>query len=422
MEKHFNLFLVLVIINLLSSYQNPISFTISIDFNSNSEGLYINNVNEIETSPCQKWIPSLFIPTLLISFIHKIPKGDDISGTSFNLNLPFYLKNKIFKVSLIDNVPFLKPEYSGSLMKAVLESFDQCYFGISPGFDNAEHLEEKYYVLNKLKNLTLIKEKIFSFEKWDSEINPKSKFYLGEFNEIFSSNKGNIGTCENYPNDAHWGCSFKKMIFNDINIPLTDEDGNLYKIYFASETHNLIFPKSFEKTFADQTNNSCQIESNNYLKCKNYFDNSKYLPLQLTEGNDNFIITGEIDNLNRYSSYEESNKDLVRITFDEKISYIILPLIVFKNFDIQFNAEKGQISFYTDNSTILSVKKKVNESSFSVGLFFIIILIILLILALGIGFHMFFIKKKRCVERSINQFSKFEDEESYNNINEKKVF
>lgn len=212
------------------------------------------------------------------------------------------------------------------------------------------------------------------------------------------------------------------MLFNNIKIPLTNENGNLYKIYFASETHNLIFPKSYEDIFAKESNYSCQIDTKNYLKCNKFFDNSNHLPLQLTEENDKFIITGEVDNLNRFSNYEESRKDLARITFDEKISYIILPLIVFKEFDIQFNADKGQISFYTDNSTILKVKEKANESSSSAGTILIIVLIVIIIISLILGFHLFFIKSKRCVERNINQFSKFEDEESYQNINEKKVF
>lgn len=33
-----------------------------------------------------------------------------------------------------------------------------------------------------------------------------------------------------------------------------------------------------------------------------------------------------------------------------------------------------------------------------------------------------FVKRRRKTERNINQFSKFEDEESYKNINENKVF
>jgi len=418
MEKHFNFFLIFFLINILSSYENDTPFIISIDFNQNSEGLYVNNDKETEFSPCPKWIPSLFLPTLLISNANELKKYDDVSVDLFNLNLPFYMKNKLFKVKLYDNVPFLKQDYSGTLMFAVYDDFTQCYFGISPGIYNDEHLEEKYYVLNRLKNSTLIKEKIFSFEKWDSEINPKSKFYLGESNEVFSSNKGIIGTCENYPNESHWGCSFKEMLFNNIKIPLTNENGNLYKIYFSSETHNLIFPKSYEEIFVKGSNNSCQIDTKNYLKCNKYFDDSNHLPIILTEENNKFIITGEVDNLNRFSNYEESKKDLARISFDEKISYIILPLIVFKEFDIQFNAEKGQISFHTDNSTILKVKEKEKEkeSSSSVGIVLIIILIILLILGLSYGAYWFFIQRKKGVEKNINQFSKFEDEVSYHNL------
>lgn len=414
MEKHFNLFLIIILINILSSYQDPKTFTVSIDFNQDTEGLYINNDNELKLSPCQKWIPSLFIPTLLISSSHKVIKGEDIPGDNFYINLPFYNKNEQFRVVLFNNVPFLKQDFSGALMQALFEEFDQCYFGISPGIYNNEHLDEKYYVLDNLKNSTLIKEKIFSFEKWDSEINPKSKFYLGEFNEIFRSNNGNIGTCNSYPKESQWGCSFKEMKFNGINIPLKNDNGNLYKIYFSSEFHNLVFPKSFEEIFVEESNRSCQVETRNYLKCNNYFDKSNNLPLQLTEENDNFIITGEVDNLNRFTNYDENKKDLARITFDEKISYIILPLIVFKKFDIQFNAQKGQISFYSDNSTILKVKEKEkeNESSFSIGVVLIVILIILLILGLSYGAYWFFIQRKKGVEKNINQFSKFEDEVS----------
>ena len=89
---------------------------------------------------------------------------------------------------------------------------------------------------------------------------------------------------------------------------------------------------------------------------------------------------------------------------------------------LQFDAENSLISFYTENSEILEVKEKRKNKSSSIGTVLIIILIILVVLGLIFGAYWFFIKRRRSVETNINTFSKFDDEDSYNNLNGKKVF
>ena len=97
-----------------------------------------------------------------------------------------------------------------------------------------------------------------------------------------------------------------------------------------------------------------------------------------------------------------------------------MPLSVFKKFHLQFDAEKRLINFYANDSDILQVKEKEKNGSSSSGII-ITILIILIVLVLCLGGYWFY-KKKRNTEKNINNFSKFEDEEDYQKIKEKKVF
>ena len=74
-------------------------------------------------------------------------------------------------------------------------------------------------------------------------------------------------------------------------------------------------------------------------------------------------ITLELDKFNRY--YTESNDDNERINLilSDEIHFIIFPLIMFKQFHVQFDAEKKVINFYTKNSSLLQVKKENHETS-----------------------------------------------------------
>jgi hypothetical protein len=426
MEKKLILFLIFIIINI--SFSNQIfefEMTLDIDVDSDSESesdeFYINT--QIKESPCTRWTPSLFIPTLLIPKKNIIAKGTSLDGINFYINIPFIDRNNDIKILPFEGVPSIIENYEDILMKSFGSEVSLCYFGISPGINIYKELNKEHNTLNNLKTKEKIKERIFSFTKWDIKANPpKSKLYLGESQNIFKSNEGIIGTCESYPNDSLWGCSFKEMILNNISIPLKNENQTLYKIYFASEIQNLYFPKSYETIFKELSKDSCVINKKNYLECRNFFNSSNYVSLQLTEENEKFIIKGQVDNLARFNNTDaESKKDMARIRFED-IRYIILPIMTFKEFHVQFDAENSLISFYTNNSEILKVKEKEKNKSSSIGSILIIILIILLILGLSYGIYWFFIKKRRNIETNINTFSKFEDEEDYKNLNEKKVF
>ena len=419
-KQYFNLFIICFITKVFFSKQNLETFETQIKTNINSEGFYINDFKKY--SEVEQWIPSLMSPTLLFVSTKDISQGYKIHDLHINLRFPFVLHNKEFVVDLYQNVPFLKFNYTGILMKISQYNKDTYYFGISPSTCEYPKLKEEYNTLIKLKNDYSIHKKIFSFDTW--KINPqneseiKSYFYLGDFNDIFNSNDKIVATCDSYHNNSHWGCSFKEMVFNNIKIQLKNET-YIYKIYFASETHNLIFPTSFMEVLKELSNQDCDIDDNRYLACKNLFNDSNYVPLKLTEENEKFTITGQLDNIIRFNANEPKKKNISRIIFEE-IDYIVLPLSVFKNFHLQFDAENNLISFYANESSILEVKKKEKDSSSSLGIV-IAIIIILIILVLGFGGYWYFSKRKN-IEKNINNFSKFEDEEDYQSINGKKVF
>ena len=416
MKKNFNFLLIFFIVKIFLLTQE-FQFDVSIDMNELESGGGFR-IADTRNKACGTWLPSLFMPILYVPDSTVIKEGTLIPDQKINLKSPFFNDNIEFVAQMFKNISFLTNDLNGILMRPLSASVYNCYFGISPRI-NITGLEEGNSLLNDLKNNNLIVNKIFSFQEWDITSNPvKTKFYLGDSHNVFNSDTGIIGTCENEPNNSLWGCPFKEMILNNINIPLTNENG-LYKIYFASETHNIIFPKKFEDIIIKSSNNSCAFNYKvNYLKCEDFFKDSYYVPLQLTEENENFVITGQVDSLGRFNEKKDENKDYVRIQF-ENIDYIILPLMAFKEFHVQFDAGYNLIKFYTNNPNILKVKKtKSGTSGLSV---FIVILIIIILL--GLGFAVFwFIKNRRKTGTNINKFSKFEDEEDYQNINEKKVF
>jgi len=414
MEKHLNFFLIFFIIELFFP-SKEFEFEVSIDMKElKSGGGFL--IADARKKVCGTWRPSLFLPILYVPEPTDINEGALIPQTKLNIKSPFFNDNKEFVVQMFKNISFLSDNLKGILLRPLSANVYNCYFGISPRA-NITGLEEGNVLLNELKDNNFIGKKIFSFQQWDIISNPvKTKFYLGDSHNDFNSNTGIIGTCESDTNDSLWGCSFKEMIFNNINIPLTNENGQ-YKIYFASETHNLIFPNKFEEIIIKSSNNSCTINDEDYLKCADFFKDSDYVPLQLTEANENFVITGQVDSMGRFNENKE-NKDYARIQF-EKIDYIILPLMAFKEFHVQFDADKYLVKFYTNNPNILKVKISKSGSS---GLSVFIVLLIIIIL-LGLGFAVFWLMKNRRKDgTNINKFSKFEDEEDYQNMNEKKVF
>ena len=134
------------------------------------------------------------------------------------------------------------------------------------------------------------------------------------------------------------------------------------------------------------------------------------------------VENSKLKNLNK-----DNDKEIIQINFSLE-NYIIFPLILFKQFHVQFDAEKKVINFYTTNSSLLQVKQEKketpkNEDESSSGLTaFLVILIILLIIGIGLGVFYFLRKSRNKVEKDINRFTKFEDEEDFKNMNENKVY
>ena len=427
MKKNICLFLIYFISNISFSFQIPDKYDIVINTQQNLEDMYIDDKNN--NSPCDKWVPSLTTPILIVPSNIHIYKGNEMHS-SFELKNPLFNKNGEFELDLFENVTFLEDNYKVFLARSVIpNAISSCYLGLYFGIENYGELTEDQTNLNILKNYKKIKEKVFSFDIWDLKnlkfgtIN--TTFYFGESHEIFNSNKGVIGTCQSDPKNPFWGCQFKEMIFNNFNIPLKDDQGEFYKIYFVTETYNIIFPLSFKEKFNNITNDICKFNKQGFLACENFFNENDFVPLQLTEENDNMIITGQVDSVNRFDKEEESKKDFVRIVFEE-IEYIMIPLMVFKQFHIQFNADKNEINFYTNDETILKTKQssKKNDSSSSGISTIIIILIILIILIIIviIGIRWFIKNGNSNVEKNINKFNKLEEEEDFHNINENRVF
>ena len=417
MGKYIHIFFFFLLIKIFLATPDYEIFDVTIILNdTNLEGLFIGDKSEEKI--CPKWIPSLFFPLLYTS--KNVDTKDAILIIEYSkkkLFYPVFFSNKTITFNTYQDINFLNNKFQSKIMKEIYQQVNNCYFGLSHGVNTFESLKEEDVTLNYLKEKNFINKKIFSFDIWNL-INFKTTFYIGDSHENFNSNTGIIGTCESYSKDSPWGCSFKKMLFNNINIPLED-NGSLYKIYFSSETHDLIFPNSFKEIFKNYTSSSCFCTNDNYLSCPDFFKVSKYVPIQLTEENDNFVITGQVDSIFRFNTLEEDKKDYARIQFDD-INCIILPLIVFKEFHVQFDAESNLIKFYTKDSNILKVKEIKKEGSSALKAF-LVILVILILLGLCLA-GVFYFKNKRKTESNINKFSKFEDEEDYQNMNEKKVF
>ena len=381
-----NLFIICLIINISPSFQILIKYEIKIPINEGKLSNFFFIVDG-KYDVCEKWVPSLLNSILLIPNYYDISTGILIPEVNFEIRYPFLNKNRLFKLQFFKSV--IIGNYSLFLGRPLFIQFNECYFGLSPNTNEFNGILEPINNLNILKENNKIKNKIFSFDKWTiSDDSIISNFYLGDEHEIFRTNSGVIGKC--ISNNSFWGCEFNEIIFNDISIPLLNKDGYFYQIHFALETHNIIFPNIYKEIFLNKTNNLCNANIENYLTCINLFNDKEYIPIKLI--NEEMTMIAEIDNLNRFNSKDKSRANITRITFED-IYYIVFPLIMFKNFYIQFNGEKNIISFYTPNSSLLQIKKKNNEesSSFLIAILVIIIIVVLL----SIGFIIYRIIKKR---------------------------
>lgn len=421
-RKHDYYFLFLFLLNIILEKSNYITFPLSTFINKEEfKPLSINDKNTGNVV-CKYWIPSLLYPTLLVDPEYEIGQGLVYLKRKFKTFCPAILMTEELEIYLYENATFNENNLILSKIRNIVP-VDDCFFGLAQK-GNYDALNESEINLIKLKNDNRIEKKIFSFDKWNIKKETiTSNLYLGDIHQNFTSNNGIVANCTVTTQD--WGCSFKQMNFNNKIIELTMDNGTYYKIYFSSENHKIIFPESFREKFNKTTNQVCQEDKKSEgISCPNLFDSSQnFIPLKLI--NENMTITTQIDNLLRFNSSQEDNKK-TRITF-ENIECFILPLIMFKQFHVQFDLDNNIISFFTTDKSILELMKKEedpgrqdeNESSNTGTVLLIIFIIIILILLLGFGVF-WFIKKKRASAENINKYNKFdEDEQNFQNMNEK---
>ena len=420
-------------LNIIFTQEGYELFKISININSNTLGkLYIDfsstekNDDSDDDTKCGKWIPSLLSPILLVKNKINVKNFTIYDRENVMIYNPALINDIVTGKCYLSN---LYNKYQLVLAKETFGTYvDDCYFGLSSGLGNSSILPNETN-LNYLKNTTLITQKIFSFDKWVlKEKSLDIDFYFGDAHQKFSSNNGIIGTCKGNKDDYFFGCPFKKISFNNNIELINDKNGNFYKIFFSSENHNIIFPEGFREKFYKITNNECsELPGTKSISCKNLFNTDNYFPLKLIDENMN--ITIEIDNILRYNKEKGDDQYETNIKFEE-IDYLILPLIVFKQFHVQFNANDNLISFYTTNETILEIKKEEEnskkedepEESSNAGTIILIIFISLIILALVFGIFWFIRKRKSSGEKNINKYNKFEEDDNFQDMNEKRLF
>ena len=428
-------FIILFLLNILLTKEEYKTFKINISIKENElDNLSINDDSSTdEDRGCEKWIPSLFNPVLLVPGEFVIRGLDDLENEFeiYSAYLFGEIKVHLYKLELFSK------KYNLILAKNFVKRLvKDCYFGLSYSIANYIELNENQINLKSLMENNKIDNEIFSFDKWTiKESSIESNFYFGDAHDNFINNRGIIGKCYANIEDIYWGCPFTKISLNNNITELKRDNENdekkYYKIFFSSESHNIIFPSSFKKKFLDLSNNNCfENSETKEISCQNLFNSEYYIPLKLI--NDNMTITTEIDNIYTFNRTKEDKKYNTRIIFEE-VDYFILPLIMFKKFHIQFDAKNKIISFYTTNSSILELKKeeennsnnedkKEEQPSSNAGIIVLVIFIVLLILVLLFGIIWFIRKRRGSGDKNINKYNKFEDDENFQDMNEKRVF
>lgn len=426
---NLHLFIFIFLINLLFSKQEYYSYDMEIP-TGNSE-LKILNIKSDDI--CEEWIPSLSSPILIAP--SNIDATDKKKIDELTINNPFLNFEEPQLDITLYNYYVLNQKFNATLGKIKnSQELKNCHLGLSSRFGTNTNINEKFFFLNILKENKNLNKSIYSFDKWklNEKTNTiKTNFYLGDSHSDFKENKekGIIATCQTNKSDPYMGCFFKQMSFNGKTANLKNDTFE-YKIYFSTDDYNIIFPKSFENDFNEITGYQCfsknphRDDPDYYLFCDKMFNESNFALLNLI--NDDMNITIEIDNEVRFNIENENNlKHKTKIRY-ENVEYFILPLIMFKNFHVQFDDENDLIKFYTTNQSILQIysknEKKDNDSKGNVGKAFLIIFIILLIVALLVIAFWLIKKRKGKVEKSINKYNKFEDEDNFQNMNDKRVF
>lgn len=417
-KEYINLYFICFIICISFCNNNYKSFILFAEIKSQLE---IMNIKD--NGFCEKLIPSLFFPTILFpSSIRINAKGVDIYLSDVFIPV---LSNYEFIIGFYNLSSDLILGYNNVIMgrERFSDIINNCYVGLSHGNANFTFLEERFILLNQLYKSNQIEKRIFSFGRWEITSNSiYSNFYFGDVHELFLSKeeKGIIASCKNTNKNSSsfWGCYFNQINFNNTIVSLKMNNNELYPIYFASETYDIFIPISFKDNFKLLTNNKCLFsESDNefYTYCENFFNEDLYQIIQLI--NDDMKITIEIDSAKRFTTDNNELKNKTRIRF-HNFDYFIFPLIMFKNFHVQFDAENNIIQFYTTNKSILSVKneEKTKKKGFSkVLLAFIIIIIIFSISVVGFIIYKFIrMKKEEYIQKDIKKIEDIEEFQSMN--------
>ena len=359
------------------------------------------------TDLCSKWIPSLFSSTALIGSTISIMGHYKTIFKNIYIYNPYTLKylnqslySDIFLYTSIFNEIYIAKTYN--LFPTIWPKY--CLFGL----DYSEVIY-KGQNLNTIKNLLpkQIGKNIFSFGKWDLTKQDfiYSRLYIGDSHENFLEN---VGTCDIQNKTNFYGCIFKDFIFLNKTYSLINNN-KPYIIYFSSEFNKIYFPKIFEKKIKN-----CYLQKNNSEFICEELKYKDYIPLKLR--NDNMNITLEVDKINRFHAIYPTSAGTTNIFFHD-LEYIIFPLVMLKNFHVQFDVEKRLISFYSNDTNILEIKEKAfldskdnNTDGFYTWLIIFIISGILLIL--GCIYYFFYYKKKYLNFEKFNKYSKYEDEET----------
>ena len=387
----------------------------------------------IETGDtCSKWVPALFSQILIIKYEISHEYKDENYDLNFKSNPAS--KKGISTDSLemhlySGSVTIFNPIFIAESRSDKWPSY--CQFGLGYSDIFAGQPAHNYNAIKNLINSNQIDKNIFSFDKWNfSDFqNIASKIFIGDSHEDFFGD--NVGTCKIQNDTGYFGCIFDDFIFLNETISLIKEENNQsYIIYFSSEFTKIYFPQYFFKKIADGEKCKYTTIPSTRLTCEELKE-KEYLPLKLR--NENMNITLEVDYIGRY--YKYSAEGVANILFHD-YDYIIFPLTMLKNFHVQFNLENNTINFYTNDTSLLEVRKKEEptpgpepnpshepeeepSNGPSTGLIvFLVILGILLVGGLGyVGFLIWKKKQNPDIEKRFNKYAKFEDED----INENKV-
>ena len=424
------LFLIIltIYINALSCF-STYNQTMTIQMNNSELEIFHINYDKNNDTSCKEWIPSLFIP-MLLSIDPLNNREDALENCEAIIPTISLTRNNKIKVFNSEFLDFIATLGVIRFVSDIEQYTNKCFFGLSSRNSNFSNLNDSLIFINRLKEDKEIEQKIFSFDKWIIDENLRKidiNFYFGyEHDDFKKKNKdGIIGECEVDKDYIYWGCPFNYMMINNETINLINKDKKPYKIYFSTENYNIIFPQTFNDTFINATGRKCSYnpehitgeEEDYYLQCNDTFNNKSYIPLQLKYKD--MIITIEIDNKSKYSKGNNENRTRIRF---ENVDYFILPLIMFKNFHILFDAENNKIKFYTTNESILQVKKGKKKNSSNASTVFLIIFIIILILAIGYAVFWLIKKRRGSIEKNINKYNKFDEDDNFQNMNEKRVF